>query len=49
MYELYDRFEKEVVKTFASLGEAGFYLAQEVEQEYRKERGVSLPRFTINY
>lgn len=49
MYELYDRFLNKVVKTFSSLGEAGFYLAQEVEQEYRKERGVSLPRYTINY
>ena len=49
MYELYDRFEEKVVKTFSSLGDAGFYLAQEVEQEYRKERGVSMPRYTINY
>ena len=49
MYELYDRFKGEVVKTFSSLGEAGFYLAQEVEQEYRKERGVNMPRYTINY
>lgn len=49
MYELYDRFLNKVVKTFSSLGEAGFYLAQEVEQEYRKERGVSMPRYTINY
>ena len=49
MYRLYDRFLNKVVKTFASLGEAGFYLAQQVEQEYRKERGGSMPRYTINY
>ena len=49
MYQLYDRFLNRVVKTFTSLGEAGFYLAQEVEQEYRKERGVSMPRYYINY
>ena len=49
MYELYDRFLNKVVKTFSSLGEAGLYLAQEVDQEYRKERGVSMPRYTINH
>ena len=49
MYELYDRFLEKVVKTFSSLGEAGFYLAQEVDQEYRRERGVSMPRYYIKY
>jgi len=50
MYKLYDRFLNKVVRTFPSLGEAGFYLAQEVEQEYRKEHGsVNMPRYTINY
>ncbi len=49
MYELYDRFLNKVVKTFSSLGDAGLYLAQEVDQEYRKERGVSMPRYTINH
>lgn len=49
MVQLYDRFLNKVVKTFSSLGDAGFYLAQEVDQEYRKERGVNMPRYTINY
>jgi len=49
MYQLYDRFLGKVIKTFSSLGDAGFYLAQEVDQEYRKERGVYMPRYTINY
>lgn len=49
MYELYDRFLEKVVKTFSSLGEAGLYLAQEIDQEYRKEGGVSMPRYFINY
>ena len=48
MYQIYDRFLGEVVKTFSSLGEAGFYLAQ-LDQEYRKERGVNMPRYTVNY
>ena len=46
--KLYDRFLDKVVKTFTSLGDAGFYLAQ-LDQEYRKERGVSMSRYTINY
>ena len=49
MYELYDRFLEKVVKTFSSLGEAGLHLSQEVDQEYRKERGVSMPRYYIKY
>jgi len=49
MYELYDRFEKKVIKTFDSLGEAGFYLAHEVEHESRKEGLVTMPRFIIRY
>lgn len=48
MYQIYDRFLGKVVKTFSSLGEAGFYLAQ-LDQEYRKERGVNMPRYTVNY
>jgi hypothetical protein len=48
-YQLYDRYEKKVVKTFASLGEAGLYLAQEVEHESRKEGLVTMPRFIIRY
>ena len=49
MYELYDRFEKKVIKTFDSLGEAGLYLAQEVDHESRKEGHVTMPRYIIRY
>jgi hypothetical protein len=49
MYQLYDRFENKVVKTFASLGEAGLYLAQEVAHEERFEGRVSMPRYIIRY
>ena len=45
-YQLYDRFLNKVVKTFASLGEAGLYLAQEVEQEYGSQL---LPNLTGEY
>lgn len=48
-YQLYDRFERKVVKTFASLGEAGLYLAQEVEHEERLEGRVPMPRYIIKY
>ena len=48
-YQLYDRFLNKVVKTFASLGEAGLYLAQEVDHESRKEGHVTMPRYIIRY
>ena len=48
MYQLYDRFLNKTVKSFNSLGAAGFYLSQ-LDQEYRKEGSVNMPRYTVNY